>query len=68
MKGNVFFGLVHLTWEDNPFGREVKFTSKYIIVGGGGGIRDLFKGATLFFWKLRARLRTLFNGTDHFRI
>ena len=41
MKGNVFFGLVHLTWEDNPFGREEKFTSKYIIVGGEGGIRDL---------------------------
>ena len=44
MKGNVLFDLVQLTWEDE------KFTSKYIIVGGEGGIIDLFKGATLFFW------------------
>ena len=34
-----------------PSRRKVKFTPKYIIVGGeGGGIRIYFKGAILFFW------------------
>ena len=39
-------------------GGYVKFTPKYIIVGVKGGIRNLLKGAILFFWLLRAPCKT----------